>query len=135
MLQQTTETVSGPNMLQQTTETVSGLTKIEFKIPNNKNTRALLPLQIYKGTAAFADTQTKSCTAYCSSVSKLGQHSLLSFHKLCHCQACVMMVTEDAPMKMTSTFWAVYKPLPQTHGTGFFVVPLALPAHSTGTTT
>lgn len=66
-------------------------------------------------------------------VSQLGQCSLLSFHKLCHCEACVVMMTEDAPMKMTSTFWAVYKSLSQTHGTGLFVIPLALPAHSTST--
>lgn len=46
-----------------------------------------------------------------ASVPHLGQSSLLSFDKFCDSQTCVMVVTKNAPVKMTATFWAAHKPL------------------------
>ena len=46
-----------------------------------------------------------------ASVAKFGYGSLLSLHKLSYSEPGVMMMAEDAPVKVSSTFWTVHKSL------------------------
>ena len=72
-----------------------------------------------------------TCVARPPSVPQLCECPLLSLYKFCNSKACVMLMAEDASMKVTSTLGAAHKPLSKAHGTRFFVIPFAFPAHST----
>lgn len=73
----------------------------------------------------------RGSTKCLKSISKLGDRSLLSLNQLCNCQASVLMMAEDAPVKVSAAFWAINKPLAKTHWTWLLMIPFTLPPNST----
>lgn len=68
------------------------------------------------------------------SVSKLGYSGMFSLNKFSNSQPCVMVMIENAPVKVPTTFWTVNKALAKTHWARLLMIPFPLPSNSARTT-